>query len=78
MGAGIALEVGRRYVDRRGRVWSCVSIVPAGVAGAAGAVVAVCRDDHGAPQIYRLDGCALATGARSWFDLVGVTLGVTP
>jgi hypothetical protein len=64
---GLQLVVGRSYVDRRGRVWSCVTIVPS---VARGQSVAVCRDDHGVPQIYRLDGRALATGALSWFDLV--------
>jgi len=69
-GAGFVLEAGRRYVDRRGRVWSCLSLVPT---GASGAPIGLCREETtGSTHIYWMDGAALATGARSWFDLVGV------
>ena len=67
-GARLVLEPGRRYADRRGRTWSCVALVPA---AAGGTPVGVCREDlTGSTHIYWLDGAALATGARSWFDLV--------
>ena len=67
-GAGFVLEAGRRYVDRRGRVWSCVALAPI----AASATVAVCVDDYGHAAIYRLDGRPQGVSARTWIDLVGV------
>jgi hypothetical protein len=62
----ILLRESRVYLDRRGRRWVCVAVA----AGDRGAPVAICRDDLGVAQLFGADGRALATGARSWFDLV--------